>query len=120
MKLEKAESIEIMRTHCLPTTRNQEAGKLCPIHVYLLRYTDRQYILASAAKTLKENPYKDSTRYISEDVTKDIRDQRKSLKQKYLKDLKHKEEVEFAYVPWTIPPRIVCIVKDQSALKVIR
>ena len=92
--MEEAESIEVMRAHRSPR----------PIHVYLLRYTDRQYILANAAKTLKDNPYKDSTLYISDDVTKDIWDQRKSVKEKYLKDLKQKEEVEFAYVPWSIPP----------------
>lgn len=74
--------------------------------------------------SLKDIPYKDFTParmfYISDDVTKDIRDQRKSLKEKYLKDLKQKQEVEFAYIPWTIPPRIIHKVKDQSTLKVIK
>ena len=88
--------------------------------MYLLRYTDRQYILANAGKTLKDNPNKDSILYISDDVTKDIRDQRKSLKEKYLQDLEQKEEVEFAYVPWSVPLRIVYKVKDQLALKVIQ
>ena len=38
MKLEDAESIEIMRTHRSPTTRTSGASKPRPIHVYSLRY----------------------------------------------------------------------------------
>ena len=45
MQLEQGENIEIMRAHRTPTTRRGEASKPCPIHVYLLRFTDRQYIL---------------------------------------------------------------------------
>ena len=119
MKLEDAESIEIMRAHRSPTTRTIGASKPRPIHVYLLRYKDRQFILANAAKTLKDNPYKESNLYISDDVTKDVRDERKQLKEKHLNNLRQNEEVVFAYVPWTIPAIIVYKVKDQPALKVI-
>ena len=71
------------------------------------------------AKTLKNNPYKESNLYISDDVKKDVRDQCKQLKEKHLNNLRQKEEVVFAFVPWTIPARIVYKVKDQPALKVI-
>ena len=54
MKLEGAENIEIMRAHHTPTTIRRDASKPHPIHVYLLKYTDKQYILANAAKCLKE------------------------------------------------------------------
>ena len=56
MKLEEAEAIEIMRDHRTPSTRNTDLSKSGPIHVYLLRYTDRQFILTNAAKSLKDNP----------------------------------------------------------------
>ena len=94
MKLEEAEAIEIMRVHRTPTTRNRDQLKSRPIHVYLLRYTDRQFILANAAKSLKD------------DVTKEIRDQRKLLKEEHLKTLRERADVEFAYVAWSIPARI--------------
>jgi len=42
---------------------------------YLQPNTDRQYILANAAKYLKENQYVGSLLYISDDVTKDVREQ---------------------------------------------
>ena len=104
-----------MRAHRSPTTRTSGALKRRPIHVCLLRYNykDRQFILANAAKSLKDNPYKESNLYISDDVTKDMQDQRK---EKYLNNLRQNEEVEFAYVPWTIPARSLCVykVKDQK------
>ena len=82
--------------------------------------TDRQVILANAAKSLKDNPYKGSKLYISDDVTKEIREQRKLLKEEHLKTLREREDVEFAYVPWSIPVRIIYRVKDQSGVKVIQ
>ena len=77
IKLEDAESLELMRAHHSPTTRTSGDSKPRPIHVYLLRYKDRQFILANAVKTVKDNPYKESNLYLSDDVTKGVRDQRK-------------------------------------------
>ena len=79
MKLEGAE--KIMRAHLMPTAIRRDASKPRPIHVYLLKYTDRKYILANAVKCLKENQYDGSSLYISDDVTKDVREQRKKLKE---------------------------------------
>ena len=81
MKLEGAENIEIMRAHLMPTAIRRDTSKPRPLHVYLLKYTDRQYILANAVKCLKENQYDGSSLYISDDVTKDVREQRKKLKE---------------------------------------
>ena len=92
MKLEETEAIEIMRAHRTPSTRNTDQLKLRPIHVYLLRYTERQFILKNAAKTLKE----------------------------HLKILQEREDAEFAYVARSIPARIIYKLKDQSAVKVIQ
>ena len=88
MKLDGAENIEIMRAHRTPTAIRRDASKPRPIHVYLLKYTDRQYILANAAKCLKENQCDGSSLYISDDVTKDVREQRKQLKEKHLMNLR--------------------------------
>ena len=93
MKLGGAENIEIMRAHRTPTAIRRDAPKPRPIHVYLLKYTDRQYILANAAKCLKENQYDGSSLYISDNVTKDVREQRKKLKEKYLKNLRQRDDV---------------------------
>ena len=122
MKLEDAESIEIMRAHRSRTTRTSGALKRRPIHVCLLRYNykDRQFILANAAKSLKDNPYKESNLYISDDVRKDIQDQQKQLKEKYLNNLRENEEVEFAYVPWTIPARSLSVYNGEGPKSVAK
>ena len=41
MKLEGAENIEIMRAYRTPTAIRRDASKPRPIHVCLLKYTDR-------------------------------------------------------------------------------
>ena len=93
MKLDGAENIEIMRAHRTPTAIRRDTSKPRPIHVYLLKYTDRQYILVNAAKCLKENQYDGSSLYISDDVTKDDRKQRKKLKEKHLMNLRQRDDV---------------------------
>ena len=120
MKLEGAENIEIMRAHRTPTAIRRDAPKPRPIHVYLLKYTDRQYILANAAKCLKENQYDGSSLYISNDVTKDVREQRKKLKEKYLKNLRRRDDVQFAYVAWSVPAKILYKLKDNPILKAVQ
>jgi len=42
------------------------------------------------------------------------------LKEKCLDDLRKQDEVEFAYVAWFVPAKILYKVKDQQALKVIQ
>ena len=59
MNLER--EVEVMRAH--RTKIKQDANnppKPRPIHVYLLRYTDRVFILKSAASKLKDNKYKNT------------------------------------------------------------
>ena len=107
MKLENAENIKIMRAHRTETTIRRDVSNPRPIDVYLLKYTDRQYILANAAICLKENQYDGSSLYISDDVTKDVREQRTKLKEKHLKNLRQRDEVQFAYVAWSVPAKIL-------------
>ena len=58
--------------------------------------------------------------YISDDNAKEIRDQRKLLKEEYLKTLREREDVEFAYVAMSVPATIICSLKDQSIVQVIQ
>ena len=120
MGLDEVGEIEIMRARRTPTTIRKDASKPRPIHVYLLRYSDRQYILANAAKCLKDNQYEGSTLFISDDVTKEVREQHKKLKEKYLDDLRKRDEVEFANVAWSVPAKILYKVKGEQGLRVIQ
>ena len=120
MKLEGAENIEIMRAHRTPTAIRTDASKPSPIHVYLLKYTDRQYILANAAKCLKENQYDASSLYISDDVTKDVREQRKKPKEKHLKNFRQRDDVQYAYVAWSVPAKIMYKLKENPVLKAVQ
>ena len=61
-----------------------------------------------------------STLFISDDVTKEVREQRKKLKEKYLDDLRKRDEVEFAYVAWSVPAKILYKVKGEQDLRVIQ
>ena len=45
---------------------------------------------------------------------------RKLLKEEHLKTLREREDVEFAYVAWSILARIIYKLKDQSGVKVIQ
>ena len=56
------EGIEVMRDHRTNIKRRENATRGAslprPIHVYLLRYTDKEYVLRNAALTLRDNPFK--------------------------------------------------------------
>ena len=62
-----------------------------PVHVYLLRYTAKEYILRNAASKLRENPFHESKLYISDDVSKSVREQSKKLKERYLNEIRSRE-----------------------------
>ena len=113
--------LEIMRAHRTNIRRQSISQDTAsplprPIHVYLLRYTDKQYILRNAASALRDNPFLEANLYISDDVSKKVRDDRKKLKERYINEIRSREEVEFAYVPWNVPARILYKVKDSPKL----
>ena len=63
--------IEVMRAHCTNVKEWPAATpKPQPIHVYLLRYTDKVKILKAAAKALKEKAFFESQIYIFYDILK--------------------------------------------------
>lgn len=68
------DEFEIMRAHRANVKKNSgpetASPKPRPIHVYLLRYTDKEKILKIAPSKLKNNYYKDLSIFISDDVSK--------------------------------------------------
>ena len=85
-----------------------------PVHVYLLRYTAKEYILRNAASKLRENPFHEANLYISDDVSKSVREQRKKLKERHLNKIRSREDVQFAYIPWSVPARIIFKLNGES------
>jgi len=68
------------QTNIRSQNNTAEPASSLPIHVYLLRYTDKEYILRNAASALKDNPFQEANLYISDDESKKVRDGRKKLK----------------------------------------
>ena len=104
------ENIEVMRAHRTKINQaaaNASAPQPRPIHVYLLRYLDKGRILKPATNTLKENPFCDSQIFISDDVSKSVRSKRAKLRRDHLKQLKEREGVKFAFIPWSVPAQIL-------------
>ena len=115
-------NLEIMRAH-RTNIRRQIATESSvsplprPVHVYLLRYTDKQYILRNAASALKDKPFLEANLYISDDVSRKVRDDRKKLKERYINEIRSREDVDFAYIPWNVPARILYKVKEAPKLR---
>ena len=85
--------------------------------MYLLRYTDKVNLLKVAASKLKDNKYKESMIFISDDVSKSVRDDRSKLRKNYLQELKARPEVQFAFIPWSVPARILYKKEETDRLK---
>ena len=114
--------LEIMRAHRTNIRRQNNTGEAAtslprPVHVYLLRYTDKQYILRNAASALKDNLFQEANLYTSDDVSKKVRDDRKKLKEQHIDEIRAREDVDFAYIPWNVPARILYKVKDSPKLE---
>ena len=65
----------------------------------------------------RDNPFLEANLYISDDVSKKVRDDRKKLKKRYINEIRSREEVDFAYIPWNVPARILYKDKDSAKLK---
>ena len=88
-----------------------------PIQVYLLRYPDKGLILKAATNTLRDNLFCDSQIFISDDVSKSVRSARAKLRRDHLKQLKEREGVQFAFIPWSVPAQILYKETDSEGLK---
>ena len=114
--------LELMRAHRTNIRRQNNTEEAAtslprPVHVYLLRYTDKQYILRNAASALKDNLFQEANLYISDDVSKKVRDDRKKLKEQHIDEIRAREDVDFASIPWNVPARILYKVKDSPKLE---
>jgi len=118
MKLEG--KIEVMQAHRSSFRRNPSENEMPeprPVHVYLLRYTDKVNLLKLAASKLKDNKYKESMIFISDDVSKPVHDDWSKLRKNYLQEIKARPEVQFAFVPWSVPARILYKKEGMDSLK---
>ena len=79
--------IVTMRAHhtTIKNRQNRRDGKQLSrsIHVALLWYPNKQFILKNAAAKLEGNPYLGAKIFISDDVSKAVRDERKILKDRH-------------------------------------
>ncbi len=110
MKVENSVDIEIERAHRSPmgtVARSVGHKQPRPIHVRFLRYSDRELVLRNAGKYLKDNLFKGSKVFISDDVSESVRKDRKKLIK--LRN-KLRDDGKFALIPWTVPA--VLLVKD--------
>ncbi len=111
MGIDNGEAMDIERAHrsppgkvANPTRRNPR-----PIHVKFLRYGDRERLLREAPKCLKNNEYRGNKIFLSDDVSKDVRMERKKLV-RYRNQLR--SEDKFAIIPWSVPACL--LVKDNT------
>ena len=84
------QNIEVMRAHRTNVSQRATAenpSPARPIHIYLLRYSDKVQILKVAASALKDNLFLDSQIFISDDVSKNVRKERAELRKSHLKGL---------------------------------
>ena len=113
------DGIEIMTAHRTNVEKNTvsqiASRKPRPIHVYLLRYTDKEEILRIAPSKLKNNYYKELPIFISDEVSKSDREDRGTLRRIYFADIKAKPNVIFAFIPWSVPAQI--LDKEEGADK---
>ena len=78
---------------------------------------NQKHIHGNAASKLRENPFHEANLYISDDVSKSVREQRKKLKERHLNEIRSREDVQLAYIPWSVPARIIFKLNGESKLK---
>ena len=112
------DGIEVMGAHRTGVKRHSSTSdtpRVRPIHVCLLRYTDKLYILKNVATKLKNNRYSGFSVLISDDVSRRVRMERAELRKNHLPQIKERENVLFAVIPWSIPAQI--LYKEDSTDK---
>ena len=55
--------------------------------------------------------------FISDDVSKSVRDDRSKLRKNYLQEFKARPEVQFSFIPWSVPARILYKKDRTDSLK---
>ena len=109
-KLVGAEDIIIERAHRSGGSKRSANGNTPPrpIHVRFLNWSDKDYIIRRAPKSLKNNPFGPAqvNIIVTDDVSKKVREQRRILKNEYLPDILRRPHVKVAFVPYLVPARI--------------
>lgn len=104
MKMDRVDEIEIERAHRSPAGKKARAQfektTPRPIHVAFLRFQDRERILRSAASALKGKKVNGKIVYVTDDVAKSIRADRKRLIPKR-NELRAQDL--FAVIPYSVP-----------------
>lgn len=100
MHLEWSNNIKVANVFRLGQKKGERPR---PLLVKLDSQADRDYILGAAPKALKGRPFKGLNIFISDDVSPEIREQRKHLLPR-LAQLKRDHKV--AFIPWDRPPCI--------------
>ena len=110
--------VEIMRAH-RTTIQNRCGGmkQARPIHVALLRFTDKQYICSKDAAKLRDHPFQEANLFISDDVSRKVREGRKKMKENHLEAIRVRGDVELTFILWSVPARILFKNKDTDKLK---
>ena len=107
-ELEYARDIVIERAH--RTKIILEDGSIMNprlIHAKLLNWEDKEFLLKIGPSRLKRNNYGFGVKiYVSDDVTKKVREDRKILRTRYLPDIRQKPGVKVAFIPFQVPARI--------------
>ena len=104
MGLQNIEVVRAHRSNIKQRASTDSEPKPRPIHVYLLRYTDKN-------NALKENAFHDCQIFISDDVSKVVRMDRAKLRRDHLNEIKAREGVDFAFIPWSVPAQILYKVR---------
>ena len=115
LEMEWVEKITIERAHRSKEVKTDKNGKAPPrsIHVKILNWEDKEYILKLSPSKLKHNLCQGKTHIIvADDVTKKVRDERKSLRNNCLDEIRGRLDVKVAFVSFFVPARIQYKVKD--------
>ena len=96
------EGIEVMQAHRTNIKRRENATSGVtlsrPVHLYLSRFTDKEYVLRNAASKLRDNPFQEANLNMSDNVSKSVREERKKLKGRHLKEFRSLYSVEHSSV----------------------
>ena len=116
-KCMKLSGVEVMRAHrtnmaASPALQASRTSTRPRLILYLLRYTDKVRILKAAAKTLKGNEFMGCKIYISDDVSKRMRNRRE-----YLDSFKKRSDVVFAFIPWSVPAQTLYKLSGEDRQK---
>ena len=115
------DSWEIERAHRSPTGPPRE-NRVRPIHVKFLRYQDRVKVLKAAPSKLKDNPFtppnslRSSNVYISDDVTENVRRQRKKLVT-LKKKIQEKWPGKKVFIPPVVPAMLLRETEDGKLIR---